>query len=95
MPRSPFSKVAVRQPVPAIGDIVQTVSGVSLGVVADTAEASFFVRGKTTEIWLGQQSVFTRAGGYLTLVCEREGLAQYADGTHADGTNSQERPISG
>jgi hypothetical protein len=84
MPRSPFSKIAVRQPVPAVGDIVQTVSGAWLGLVAETGENSFLVRGKNMEMWIREQSVFTRIGRYLTLVCEREGLPAYSDGDHAN-----------
>ena len=83
MPRSPFSKIAVRQPVPAVGDIVQTVSGAPVGLVAETGDNSFLVRGTDIEMWMREQSVFTRTGRYLTLICELEGLPSYSDGDHA------------
>lgn len=79
MPRRPFSKIAVRQPVPSVGDIVQTVSGAWLGLVAETGENSFLLRGTNLEMWMREQSVFTRTGRYLTLVCELEGLTAYLD----------------
>jgi hypothetical protein len=78
MPRIAFSRLATREPVAGIGDTVQTVSGVWLGLVAERAEEAFLVRGKSLEFWLSDSSVFTRAGGYLTLICEREGLMNYA-----------------
>jgi len=81
MPRTAFSKLAVRDPVAAIGDTVQTVSGVWLGLVEERADGSFLVQGKSTEFWLSDSSVFTRAGPNVTLICEREGLLNYAS-TH-------------
>jgi hypothetical protein len=82
MARSPFSKLSVRQPVPAVGDVVQTVSGAPVGEVAETGEKSFLVRGTNIEMWMREQSVFTRTGHFLTLICEREGLPAYSDGEH-------------
>lgn len=82
MPRSPFSNIAVRQPVPAVGDLVQTVSGARVGLVVETGENAFLIRGTDVEMWIREQSVFTRTGRNLTLVCEIEGLPSYADGGH-------------
>ncbi len=60
------------------GQTVRSISGRTLGVVGDVAQASFRLDTPLAALWLRGDAIFTIEGSLVSLICEEQGLPRFA-----------------
>lgn len=76
--RKAFSRPGLREPSPVRGLRVLSISGERLGTIADVRAGQFLLDDGAQGHWLSRDAIFTAGNDVLTLICEREGLGNYA-----------------
>lgn len=76
--RKAMSKPGLREPAPVRGLGVLSISGERLGTIADVRAGQFLLDDGAQAHWLSRDAIFTAGNDVLTLICEREGLENYA-----------------